>query len=122
MFTSSNFAICTREGSAEFPYALTIEVSEPFFKLFADTDKTLVTPTTAGVVFVRAERHNGASGEIELMVDRLPPGVIAHMARSSPGKGKMGCIVFEAAEGTKHRYPTFIFLENGDERSEVSRR
>lgn len=84
-------------GSDWMPYVVRMEPALPSFRLLLDTDKTQLTPGTAGVLFVRAERINGFDGEIRLAVDGLPPGVTAHAGRILPGKGQDGCIVFEAA-------------------------
>ncbi len=82
-------------GGESYTYFLKISRSDPHFELFADTDKTLLTPTTTGVVFVRAERHNGANGEIQLGVEGLPKGVTASCGRILAG-AQDGCIVFQA--------------------------
>lgn len=83
-------------GGERFVYALEVRESRPWFELFADTDKTLVAPGTAGVLFVRAVRHNGFNGAIQLAVEDLPPGVTASCGRILPGKEQDGCIVFAA--------------------------
>ena len=40
-------------------YFLSVVRSEPHFTLEIDTDKTLLAPGMASVIFVRAERKNG---------------------------------------------------------------
>ncbi len=87
-------------GGLSYTYFLKISKSEPGFSLFADTDKTLLTPSTAGVVFVRAERRSGADGEIQLGVEGLPAGVTASCGRILAG-AQDGCIVFQAAPDLK---------------------
>jgi hypothetical protein len=85
-------------GGQPFVYALQVVASEPYFNLFADTDKTPISPGTTGVVYVRAERKNGFDGEIELAVSGLPAGITAHCGRILAGKAQDGCIIFEVAE------------------------
>jgi len=80
-------------GGKEYVYFLKASEAKPHFRLFADTDKTLLTPGTSGVIFVRAERLNGFDGEIRLQVDGLPEGVTASEGRILPGSHVDGCIV-----------------------------
>lgn len=87
-------------GGPGFVYLIRGTQSAPDFELYADTDKTLVTPGTAGVVFVRAERKNGFDGEIQLEIDGLPEGVTAACGKILAGKSQDGCIVLQAAPGT----------------------
>ncbi len=86
-------------GGPSFVYFLQVTRSQPYFELYADTDKTPLTPGTAGVVFVRAVRKNGFNGEIQLHIDHLPPKVKASCGRILAGKGQDGCIVLQAAPG-----------------------
>lgn len=65
--------------------------------MWADTDKTELTPGTSGVIFVRIERKNGFDGGVQLAVDGLPAGVSAECGQILPGKGQDGCIVLTAA-------------------------
>jgi hypothetical protein len=88
-------------GGQSFVYFLEVTKSEPHFTLFADTDKTPLTPGTSGIVFVRTEKKNGFDGEIQLQVDGLPAGVTATCGRILPGKRQDGCIVFTAAADAK---------------------
>ena len=88
-------------GGPSFVYFLSVSRSQPHFTLFADTDKTPLTPGTSGVVYVRAEKKNGFGGEIQLQVDGLPEGVIATCGKILAGKHQDGCIVFTAAADTK---------------------
>ena len=82
-------------GGPEFVYALEISRSAPTFELTLDTDKTLTTPGTSGVLFVRAKRLNGFAGEIQLHVDDLPTGVTASLGKIL-ATGQDGCIVLTA--------------------------
>jgi hypothetical protein len=84
-------------GGAAFVYYLKASLATPDFRLYADTDKTPLTPGTSGVIFVRAERKHGFEGEIQLQVDGLPPHVSASCGRILSGKHQDGCIVLTAA-------------------------
>jgi hypothetical protein len=84
-------------GGAAFVYYLKASRATPDFRLYADTDKTPLTPGTSGVIFVRAERKHGFEGEIQLQVDGLPPHVSASCGRILSGKHQDGCIVLTAA-------------------------
>jgi hypothetical protein len=83
-------------GGADCVYFLECTRAEPRFELYADTDKTQLTPGTSGVVFVNAERKNGFEGEIQLAIDGLPAGVTAACGRILPGR-RDGCIILTAA-------------------------
>jgi hypothetical protein len=88
-------------GGDSFVYFIEATRAEPHFRLYADTDKTLLTPGTNGVVFVQLERKNGFTGEVQLHVDGLPPGVEAVCGRILPDKGRDGCIILRAAPDAK---------------------
>lgn len=88
-------------GGPSFVYFLHVTKSEPHFTLFADTDKTPLTPGTSGVVYVRTEKKNGFDGEIQLHVEGLPEGVTAECGRILAGKRQDGCIVLTAAADAK---------------------
>jgi hypothetical protein len=87
-------------GGADFVYFLSIVRSEPYFELEIDTDKTLLAPGLASVLFVRAVRKNGFTGAIQLGVEGLPAGVTAHCGRIL-ADGKDGCILVQAAPDAK---------------------
>jgi hypothetical protein len=82
-------------GGASFVYYLKLIRSEPYFTLELDTDKTLLTPGAASVIFARASRRNGFAGEVQLAVDGLPPGVTANCGRVL-STGRDGCIILHA--------------------------
>ncbi len=82
-------------GGPEYLYAIEISRSAPTFELTLDTDKTLTTPATSGVLFVRVKRFNGFAGDIQLHVDNLPAGVQA-TAGKILASGQDGCIIFTA--------------------------
>ncbi len=90
-------------GGDSFVYFIAATRSAAKFLLYADTDKTPLTPGTSGVVFVRAEKKNGFDGEIQLHVDGLPQGVTASCGRILAGKGQDGCIVFKAGAEVKQQ-------------------
>ena len=73
-------------GGSSYPYALQIKPSEPYFLLEADTDKTPLAAGSASVIYVKAQRRNGFTGEIQLGVEGLPPGVRAECGRILAGK------------------------------------
>ncbi|HVA46577.1 MAG TPA: hypothetical protein VNH11_09405 [Pirellulales bacterium] len=83
-------------GGPQFVYFLSATRSGPFFVLDTDTDKTLLAPGTSAAIFVRAYRKNGFTGEVQLGVEGLPPGVTASCGRILEA-GKDGCIVLQAA-------------------------
>lgn len=83
-------------GGSGFPYALQITPTKPYFELLVDTDKTQLTPGTYGVLFVRAKRFHGFTGDIQLHIDRLPAGVTAYPGKILGGKGLDGAIVLHA--------------------------
>jgi hypothetical protein len=83
-------------GGAMYPYFIKLTKSEPYFELYLDSDKTLVTPGGAAALFVRIERKNGFAGEVQLAVDGLPRGVAASCGKILADKGQDGCIVLTA--------------------------
>lgn len=85
-----------QRGGPQFVYFLSVTKAEPHFILETDTDKTLLAPGTAGVIFARVYRKNGFSGEVQLNVEGLPPGVTASCGRIL-ASGKDGSIVLQAA-------------------------
>lgn len=85
-------------GGADFPYVIQVTKAEPYFELFIDTDKTALAPGAAGAIFVRAERKNGFTGEIQLDIAGLPETVTAASGRIPPEKAKDGCIVLQTTD------------------------
>ncbi len=83
-------------GGENFVYAIEVTQARPYFNLFADTDKTNLSPGVNGVMWVKVERKNGFTGAVQLHVDGLPAGVTAECGRILPDKGTDGCIVFKA--------------------------
>lgn len=84
-------------GGPGFEYVLQITRTVPYFELQLDTDKTLLTPGLSGAIFARVIRKFGFTGEVQLHVNGLPPGVTATCGRILAGKGQDGCIVLTAA-------------------------
>ena len=83
-------------GGDQFVYFLDITYATPHFFLQADTDKTQLTPGTSGVMFVRVDRKNGFSGEVQLHAEGMGEGVTASCGRILAGRND-GCIIFHAA-------------------------
>jgi hypothetical protein len=83
-------------GGPEYVYLLEVTPSQPRFTLETDTDKTLLAPGVASVIFARVTRKNGFAGEVQLAIDGLPPGVSATCGRVL-ATGKDGCIILRAA-------------------------
>lgn len=84
-------------GGAAFPYFLKVVKSQPFFELYLDADKSQLAPGGCAAIFARVERKNGFTGEVQLAIEGLPPGVTAHCGRILADKGQDGCIILEAA-------------------------
>jgi hypothetical protein len=87
-------------GGPGFVYFLEVRRAGPHFTLELDTDKTLLAPGTAAVVYARIRRHDGFAGEVRLGVEGLPPGVTADCGRILPAL-QDGCILLRSAPGTK---------------------
>jgi hypothetical protein len=84
-----------RRGGPGYVYFLTAERSASHFQLDTDTDKTLLAPGVASVIFARVYREEGFEGEVELAIDGLPAGVTATCGRVR-ADGKDGCIILKA--------------------------
>lgn len=83
------------EGGPQHVYFLKAQRAEPYFTLQLDSDKTNLAPGVGGVIFARVYRKNGFTGEVQLAVEGLPPGVEAHCGRIL-ADGNDGCIVLAA--------------------------
>jgi len=66
-----------QRGGPSFTYVVEAIRAEPHFLLEVDTDKTILSPSMGGVIYVRTLRKNGFAGEIQLEVEGLPAGVTA---------------------------------------------
>lgn len=88
-------------GGPGYVYFLKVVRPQPYFELTLDSDKTWLTPGTCAVLFARAVKKNGFDGEIQLSVEGLPAGVVAHCGRILAGKAVDGCIILEAAADAK---------------------
>jgi hypothetical protein len=112
-------------GGPEFSYFIQATRSEPYFELYADTDKTQLTPGTSGVLFVRAVRKNGFQGEIQLVVEGLPEGVEAACGKILAGKGQDGTIVLHASANAMpdisniRVYGTSVLSEDGGDSASI---
>ncbi len=83
-------------GGENFVYAIECTQARPYFNLYADTDKTNLSPGVNGVMWVKVERKNGFTGAVQLHVDGLPAEITAECGRILPEKSVDGCIVFKA--------------------------
>jgi hypothetical protein len=88
-------------GGDSYVYFIEATKAEPHFRLYADTDKTLLAPGSNGVVYVQLERKNGFTGDVQLHIEGLPEGVEAVCGRILPDKGRDGCIILRAAADAK---------------------
>lgn len=84
-------------GGDLFPYCLKVSKAQPSFDLYLDSDKTQVPKGGTAAIFVRAERKNGFTGEIELEIAGPPPTIQASCGRILADKGQDGCILLTAA-------------------------
>lgn len=100
-------------GGPSYVYYLNVSPSDPHFQLYADTDKTPLTPGMSGVVYVRAEKKNGFDSPIQLHVEGLPEGVTATCGQILP-KRQDGCVVLTASKDAKlSASPIRIFGTSG---------
>jgi hypothetical protein len=83
-------------GGPQFTYAMQVARAEPYFTLEVDTDKTELAPGIGAPIYVRVVRKNGFTGEVQLAIDGLPPGVTATCGRILE-TGSDGCILLSAA-------------------------
>lgn len=88
-------------GGDSYVYFIEATKAKPHFRLYADTDKTLLAPGSNGVVYVQLERKNGFTGDVQLHIEGLPEGVEAVCGRILPDKGRDGCIILRAAADAK---------------------
>ena len=88
-------------GGDSYVYFIEATKAEPHFRLYADTDKTLLAPGSNAVVYVQLERKNGFTGDVQLHIEGLPEGVEAVCGRILPDKGRDGCIILRATPGAK---------------------
>lgn len=84
-------------GGERFTYSLLVSRARPHFQLELSTDKTIISPTTTSVIFVRAIRKEGFAGDIQLAVEGLPPGVTAECGHI-PAACQDGCIFLRAKD------------------------
>jgi Bacterial pre-peptidase C-terminal domain len=89
-----------QRGGPTFGYFLQATRSQPTFVMDTDTDKTCLAPGTRGVIHVRLTRKDGFSGEVQLAIDGLPPGVTATCGRIL-ATSTDGCIILQAAPEAK---------------------
>ncbi len=89
-----------QRGGPAFVYFLKVTRAEPAFTLELDTDKTLLAPGASSVIYARVTRKNDFTGEVQLLIDGLPPGVTAQCGRVL-STGRDGCIHLKAAPDAK---------------------
>lgn len=82
-------------GGPRFTYSLLARASQPSFELELTTDRTVLAPGARGVIFVRSIRKDGFTGDIQLAIENLPPGVTA-VCGKIPGPCQDGCILLSA--------------------------
>jgi hypothetical protein len=87
-------------GGPEFVYFLRVTRSAPYFTLTLDTDKTLLAPGIASVIYARVTRKEGFAGAVQLGVEGLPPGVTATCGRI-PESSTDGCVILRAAAAAR---------------------
>jgi hypothetical protein len=87
-------------GGADFVYFLGVTRARPHITLEVDTDKTILAPGCFAAIYARVKRHCGFTGEVQLQVEGLPPGVNATCGRILDSLTD-GCILLQAAPGTK---------------------
>jgi hypothetical protein len=100
-------------GGENFVYAIEVTQARPYFNLYADTDKTNLSPGVNGVMWVKVERKNGFTGAVQLHVDGLPAGVTAECGRILPDKGTDGCIVFKATPEAGRAFSPIVIRGSG---------
>lgn len=83
-------------GGPHYPYYVNVAKSQPYFELYLDSDKTQIVTGSCAALFVRIERKNGFTGEVQLAIDGLPSGVSAACGRIVADKGQDGSIILEA--------------------------
>lgn len=88
-------------GGPRFTYSLLARRAQPHFHLELSTDRTVLAPGVAGVIFVRSIRKEGFTGDIDLKVEGMPPGVKA-VCGPIPGPCQDGCILLRS-DGVKPR-------------------
>ena len=85
------------QGGPTFTYFLKATPAEPGFRLDLDTDVSHLSPGAAAPIYVTAYRSGGFSGEIQLAITNLPPGVTATCGRILAGQ-RQGCIILQASD------------------------
>ena len=100
-------------GGENFVYAIEVTQARPYFNLFADTDKTNLSPGVNGVMWVKVERKNGFTGAVQLHVDGLPSGIAAECGRILSDKGTDGCIIFKATPDAGRAVSSIVIRGTG---------
>lgn len=92
-----------QRGGERFTYAMQVRPSRPHFTLDLDSDKTALAPGYYGVIFARAFRREGFTGDVQLSIEGLPDGVAATCGRVPIG-GSDGCILLKAAPDAPRKW------------------
>src|SRR5262249_38959918 len=90
-------------GGERFTYSLLARASQPHFELELTTDRTVVAPGSGGVIFVRSVRRDGFTGDIQLGIEGLPPGVTATCGTIA-GPCQDGCIILQGDKVEPRRF------------------
>lgn len=112
-------------GGPGYVYFLKIHPSLPEFELGLDSDRSWITPGSYCPIFVRAVKKNGFQGDIQLHIEGLPSGVIAHCGRIQAGSANDGCILLSAPKeaplaATNVRIYGTATVEDGKKPLEIS--
>ncbi len=83
-------------GGEDFVYFIRVFRPEPTFSLILDSDKTPLVPGGSTPLYVRVQRKNGFTGEVQLGIEGLPPGVTATCGRILAGGAIDGMILLTA--------------------------
>jgi hypothetical protein len=90
----------TGRGGDNFAYLLSVQPSGPDFTLRCDDDKMKLGPGNSGAWYIHVTRKFGFSGEIQVEVKGLPPGVTA-APLTIPANMGQGCLILTCAPDAK---------------------
>jgi len=87
-------------GGDSYVYNIAAAPGKSYFSLRCDDDKALIGPGSGYAMYVIASRRDGFTGDIQLTVENLPPGVTMTGDRVRAGMTQ-GCVVFRASPDAK---------------------